>query len=363
MQIINIIKLKNISHLVVYFIFLTFSLLGDTQNIVKNIYVELDLEGNTDYRKKAIDISYKVALVRYLNWITIKDKQDIYNLISPLVHKDYISGYSIESEKYTKSKYSAFISVNFNIEKIDTLLKSYNIKYFAKKGPKTLLIPVMEFNDKVILWDDPNPWFDTWYKRPLDANLTNFILPTGEVDDLITLSAEDAIKLSYYKIKKLGIKYNAEDVLILVVKLKQNNDDYSYEYLAYNGLNQTELFVKNNENIDIKRFNQSLLDLANIFAEYYDDEWVKKNLDRNNLNTKIFVEAHFEKLTDWIRIKNFFLNNDNVNTFIPKNLSNKTALLELKIISEDLIIEDLEKNNYEVVKNQEKLIIKIQDSN
>ena len=55
LQIINIIKLKNISHLVVYFIFLTFSLLGDTQNIVKNIYVELDLEGNTYYRKKAID--------------------------------------------------------------------------------------------------------------------------------------------------------------------------------------------------------------------------------------------------------------------------------------------------------------------
>ena len=87
----------------------------------------------------------------------------------------------------------------------------------------------------------------------------------------------------------MGIKYNAEDVLILVVKLRQNNDDYSYEYLAYNGLNQTELFVKNNENIDIKRFNQSLLDLANIFAEYYDDVWVKKNIDRNNLNTKIFV--------------------------------------------------------------------------
>ena len=43
----------------------------------------------------------------------------------------------------------------------------------------------MNFNDRLILWDDPNPWFEAWLSRPLDSNLNQFILPSGEVDDLI----------------------------------------------------------------------------------------------------------------------------------------------------------------------------------
>ena len=26
--------------------------------------------------------------------------------------------------------------------------------------PKILVLPLMSFNDQLILWDDPNPWFE-----------------------------------------------------------------------------------------------------------------------------------------------------------------------------------------------------------
>ena len=49
----------------------------------------------------------------------------------------------------------------------------------------------MSFDDQLVLWDDPNPWFEVWVERPIDANLTDFIIPEGDVSDLITISAEE----------------------------------------------------------------------------------------------------------------------------------------------------------------------------
>ena len=51
-----------------------------------------------------------------------------------------------------------------------------------------------------MLWDDPNPWFEAWIERPIDANLTNFIIPEGDVEDLIIISAQDTRNLSFEKI-------------------------------------------------------------------------------------------------------------------------------------------------------------------
>ena len=57
----------------------------------------------------------------------------------------------------------------------------------------------MSFNDQLILWDDPNPWFEAWIERPIDGNLTEFIIPEGDVNDLITISAEDTRELNFQK--------------------------------------------------------------------------------------------------------------------------------------------------------------------
>ncbi len=40
--------------------------------------------------------SYKIALSRYLKWITLKETQDIIDLVDLLEARDYVSGYSIE---------------------------------------------------------------------------------------------------------------------------------------------------------------------------------------------------------------------------------------------------------------------------
>ena len=122
MKTFNIIKFENIFLIFLICLYVNISL-STNQAVVKNIYIELELKENVDYRTKAIETSYKIALSRYLKWITLKQTSDIINLVDLLEAREYVSGYSIESEKYKKEIYSALITVNFKKKKIRTTIK------------------------------------------------------------------------------------------------------------------------------------------------------------------------------------------------------------------------------------------------
>ena len=356
MKTFNIIKFENIFliFLICFFVNISFSA---NQAVVKNIYIELELKENVDHRSIAIEKSYEIALSRYLKWITLKETSDIINLVDLLEARDYVSGYSIENEKYKREKYSALITVNFEKNKLEKFLENKNIEFFSKKGPKTLIIPIINFEQRLILWDDPNPWFDVWLRRPLDSNLNLFTLPTGEVDDLITLSAQDAINLKYFKIKKLANKYKAEQAYILLVNVESQNEKINLSVEAYNGFSQEVIFSSDVENIKINNFDYNLNVFADTFADYIDDLWVKENLDKFNYETKVLAKVSYKKYSEWIKIKKFLINNEKVLKYNILIISNNNAKVELNILSIDDFVEDLIKNRFKVVKKENNLFI------
>ena len=327
------------------------------QAVVKNIYIELELKENADHRTMAIEASYKIALSRYLKWITLKETSDIINLVDLLEARDYVSGYSIENEKYKREKYSALITVTFEKNKLEKFLDSKDIDFFSKKGPKSLIIPIINFENRLVLWDDPNPWFDVWLRRPLDSNLNLFTLPAGEADDLITLSAQDAIDLKYFKIKKLANKYDAIQAYILLVNVKSKNEKLNLSIEVYDGFSQQVIFSSDIENTEIYNLDYYLNILADTFADYFDDLWVKENLDNINSETKILAEISYKKYNEWIKIKKYLINNEKIIKYNILTISNKSALIELNILSIDDLVEDLERNRFKIFKKENNLFI------
>ncbi len=361
MKTFNIIKSKNILLIFLICFFLNIPLSAN-QAVVKNIYIELELKENVDHRSIAIEKSYEIALSRYLKWITLKETLDINNLVDLLKARDYVSGYSIENEKYKREKYSALITVTFEKNKLEKFLEGKNIEFFSKKGPKTLIIPIINFEQRLILWDDPNPWFDVWLRRPLDSNLNLFTLPDGEADDLITLSARDAVNLDYFKIKKLANKYQAEQAYILLVNVKSYNEKFNLSIEVYDGLTKEIIFSADIENIETKKFDYNLNVLADTFADYFDDLWVKENLDNINSETKVLAEISYKKYNEWIKIKNFLNNNEKILKYKILIISNKNALIELNILSIDDLVKDLEKNRFKIYKKEDNLFISKDES-
>ena len=357
MQTINITNFIKLLALIFCFAFFSSYAYSIDKYTVKDIYIEFNLNKNEDYRKKALNSAYKIAILRYLNWITLEQKEEIVKIIDSIIVKDFVSGYSIDSEKFKKNKYSALISVNFEKKKITDFLDDKLIKYSLQAGPKTLILPLMNFNSRLILWDDPNPWFEAWLSRPLDPNLNKFLLPAGEVDDLITLSAIDAKNLQYYKLKNISIKYGAKKILVLIVNVNKKQNDYTLDLKVFNGLEQKEVSLEGFNFLPSDDLNKDLLKLANQFSFYYDDLWVKKNIDKNNLKSRWVVEIRFTKFNQWIKFKKKLLNSDKVTNLVVSRLSNKRAFLEVNIISDELFFKELIDKNYTIKKSNNTLKI------
>jgi hypothetical protein len=348
LQTFNIIKL-NIFNLVLLIAFYINTAFSNNQGVVNNIYIELELIENTDHRSIAVEQSYNIAMVRYITWITLKNNSEVLELLATLDPKDYISGYSIENEKYSKDKYSALITVNFEQAKLEQLLKTKEIKFFSKKGPITLIIPVINFENRIILWDDPNPWFDVWIRRPLDSNLNLFTLPSGEADDLITLSANDALNLEYFKIKKLSNKYNASQAYVLLVNVEKDDNEFNFDLKVYDGYSKEIVFETENKIIDIKDIDKSLYKLANTFANYLDDLWVINNLEIINDESTVLLEIKYDRYNDWINIKKYLTNNEKISKLKILEMTNKNAVIELNVLSMKDLIEELVNNNYSII--------------
>ena len=357
MQTINITNFIKLLALIFCFVFLSCHAYSIDKYTVKDIYIEFNLDNNKDYREKALNTAYKQALLRYLNWVTLEQKEEIVKLIDSIVIKDFVSGYSIDSEKFKKNKYNALISVNFEKKKIIDFLESKFIKYSLQEGPKTLILPLMHFNNRLILWDDPNPWFEAWLSRPLDPNLNKFLLPTGEVGDLITLSAIDAKNLQYYKLKNISVKYGVKKILVLIVNVNKEKNDYTLDLKVFNGLEQKEVSLEGFNFLPGNDLNKDLLKLANQFSFYYDDLWVKKNIDKNNLKSRWVVEIRYTKFNQWIKFKNRLLNSDKVKNLVVSRLSNKKAILEINIVSDELFFKELIDINYTIEKSNNTLKI------
>ena len=145
--------------------------------------------------------------------------------------------------------------------------------------------------------------------------------------------------------------------MVLIVNLNKNKDLLEFNLQVYDGLKQERISLEEFNVLPKNNLNDSLLYLANSFADYYDDLWVKKNIEKIDLKANLRFEISYQSFNEWINIKNFFLKNSTITDFSISNLSNSKAFIKANIISEDLFIEELKKNNFSVYKKEDTLII------
>ena len=323
------------------------------KSTVKGIFIEFELEKGKNNRKNALQKSYLIGLERYLDWVTISSQKiTISNLLMNIEPGNFVTSYSIESESFSADRYSALITVNFDINKIESLLNENNIKYFAGKGFDTLVLPLMSYNNQLTLWDDPNPWFQSWIERPIDGNLTNFIIPEGDLEDLIIINAEDARNLVFKKIKNISNKYGVKKVIVPFLKIDEVNGEIFYSLRCFDGLSKEILDIELSKQSDIENFNIFLFDILNSFTSLYDDYWVSDNLKK--IESQVLIEAKimYKNFQEWNFIKDIIRSSNNVNFFNVLTLSTSESYTKMKIVNENKFLMELENNNLSIKRNK-----------
>ena len=78
-----------------------------------------------------------------------------------------------------------------------------------------MVLPVFQSAGALILWDDPNPWRDAWASRPKKQGLVPTLLPLGDLADMASIGAEQAMDGDRQRLNAIAGRYGASDTLVV----------------------------------------------------------------------------------------------------------------------------------------------------
>lgn len=107
------------------------------------------------------------------------------------------------------------MTVTFRQDAIRDLLRRAAIPFSETRAPLTLVLPVLHEGNEFRLFDETSPWWSAWRDLQLQPNaLLPLILPLGDIEDITSLSPEQALAGDAAALEAVRQRHGAEAVLV-----------------------------------------------------------------------------------------------------------------------------------------------------
>ena len=321
----NINVLLKLCILILLFFTINYSVKGEDFYTVDNISIDIASDNIGMAREIATEDAIIIGFKRLLSW---KLNRSDFQIIEEIINnsntkltniKDFIGGYKIHHEKFTNYNYRAEFSVFYDLNKIKNWLVISNISYHERNINNILVIPVMNLNGRIFLWDAPSSWSDLWQNKLSNKYIKNFVFPYGDIDDVTKLSFKDLYNLDLEKLYIFSERYKINNIFIPFIYIFSNNKIFEAEFGAHLIINNN--IVNLTEDKKINSFDgESLSDfilrikinISDVIVNYFE-----KNQIVNNVVVRL--NAEFDDFVGWLIMK--------------KNINNIKEIIDYKIIS------------------------------
>ncbi len=161
------------------------------------------------------------------------------------------SGFVVYGEKSSARTYRAFITYRFKPEEVRRLLRYARIPYSEAQTRTALVLPVLQTDKSIYLWEKNNPWMAAWKARPYTHELTPMTAPLGDLEDVGLISAKQALALDQEKLRTLAQNYSVPQVIVAHARLRQEEGVDQISIRLLNGYLETSAVKASNELGDV----------------------------------------------------------------------------------------------------------------
>ena len=146
-----------------------------------------------------------------------------------------VRDFSVSDERSSAVRYLADLSVRFHPGPVQALLRSAGVSYTETVSKPLVVVPLYRENvgGSLLLWEESNLWRMAWEGPSADNGLVPFVIPLGDIDDLTTLSVEEAIAGNDEALEALSTRYRTGGELVAVAEVLAGN-----QALGANGLDE-----------------------------------------------------------------------------------------------------------------------------
>ncbi len=182
---------------------------------VSGIAVDATAKDAVTARSEALLQGKKDGLERLLHRLVPAEEQSLLPAVGDLNIERYVQNFEITSEELSTTRYLAKLTVSYEPEAVRELLQSAAVSFAEVRSTPIVVLPLYEGPDGARLWPDDNPWWQAWEKNLEPERLLRLVLPLGDLEDMGSLSVEQAEARDRAALAALASRYGSEDALVV----------------------------------------------------------------------------------------------------------------------------------------------------
>ncbi len=293
--------------------------------------------------------------------------------ITPAGLEGLESGFEVYGEKASSASYRAYITYRFKPDDVRRLLKTARIPYSEAQTRVALVLPVLQTDSGVYLWESNNPWLAAWKIRPYTHELTPMTAPLGDLEDSSAVTARQALAVDPEALAAIALRYNVSQVIVAHARLTQKDDTNQLTVRLINGHRETgkadladvlgqdleleepaapsqtftyaegdEDFAANVGEVLAQTYltapSGNFPSLAERSIETaiakYSSGWKSRTLIDHSKEARLPVTAFFDRVEDWSKIRSALIATPLVGAVQVSALSRKGAEMDVRIFGE-----------------------------
>ncbi|MEN8722901.1 MAG: DUF2066 domain-containing protein [Alphaproteobacteria bacterium] len=272
--------------------------------LVSDVVIDATAKSAADAQGKAQDEGFRLAYQALLDRLVPRAEQARMPTISDDQLAGIIKSFQVTDEKRSSTRYLAALTVQFKPDQTRYWFRNAGVSISETLAERTLLVPVWTpAGDSPQLWGGLNVWrqaIENRGVRPGDVLPT--ILADGDLQDLQTLTARQALAHDQAAITALGDRYGADRYAIVAVRLTDSAALLAYSVNDPFGPRRwTEKFPRRADTSQSQ--DEELSALADAALMTLGEDWKQRTLIGAMTNASMAVTVPIASLKGWQGIK------------------------------------------------------------
>lgn len=281
---------------------------------VRDVQIDVTAESSAAARQKAFEQAQKKAFQRLTRRVLRFEDASILSLPDSNTLRRLIQDYEIRNEKLSSVRYIANYIFRFKEEAVRDYFDKQGLSYTDIGSKPVLVLPFYQSSERMVLWDDDNPWLAAWSRTEGNQGLVPVTIPIGDLQDVQYIKDDEALAYSKDNLNKLINRYNAGEAIILIAaqpRLSMENvspDDPAQSpvtiFIYRTDTAQPEFVTKISLTPEKEETRRQLFDrgATRVFS-LLQRNWKQQTIVNPDEKNTLRVNVRYNTLEEWVAIK------------------------------------------------------------
>jgi hypothetical protein len=271
---------------------------------VSGIEVDATAADAVAAREQALLQGQIEGLRRLMRRLAPAEEQARLPAVGPAEVERYVQNFEIADEQVASNRYLAQLTVRYEPDAVRQLLQGAALSYAETVSEPIVVLPVYRASGGAQLWPDDNPWWQAWAEHLDPERLLRLVLPLGDLQDMGTVTAEQAMTGAADALAALGQRYGTDDVLVAIATSRGGAAteppalELETRRAGIQQANPAETLVGSPGQTLDDLMAEAVTGLQNTL----DERWKNANLLRYDQAGVMVVDIPIARLSDWVEI-------------------------------------------------------------